>query len=278
MATENPKISAYVPQVVYNRFKKFQEEHKLSMSQAATKLIADYLGVDLKDETTNQMTNELSSRITQIEQELKELKQIYQDLSEKFDGLQITKQRKDDSCVASDSKESIDKLRNKTDNDSSKFNSELLSEPPNEIQSELLGDQSSRFDNESIEQIHKSASGLDSEPKSRLPIQLNLEKELSEEIAGCKSKPESSPKSELLKEHDIKFDRDTLAGRLNVKPRYMDNKKSELTSEEFIKWTSEKDPDEIGWMSTKEKGRVFYVPVGTLTSELISRLLQKVNV
>jgi len=278
MATENPKISAYVPQVVYDRFKKFQEEHKLSMSQAATKLIADYLGVDLKDETTNQMTSELSSRITQIEQELKELKQIYQDLSEKFDGLQINEQRKDDSFVAGESKELIDQVRNRTDSDSSKFNSELLSESPNETLSELVGDQSSGFDNESIEQIHKSASGLDSELESKLPRELNLGKELSEEIAGCTSKPESSPNSEPLREHDIKFDRDTLAGRLKVKPRYMDNKKSELTSEEFIKWTAEKDPDEIGWMSTKEKGRVFYVPVGTLTSELISRLLQEINV
>lgn len=42
MPTDNPKISAYVPQHIYDRFKVYQEEQGLSMSQAVTSILTDY--------------------------------------------------------------------------------------------------------------------------------------------------------------------------------------------------------------------------------------------
>lgn len=56
MPTENPKISLYVPQQVYDRFKEFQEEQKLSMSQAGIVILAEYFGLkDVVTETTSKL-------------------------------------------------------------------------------------------------------------------------------------------------------------------------------------------------------------------------------
>ncbi len=46
MPTDNPKISLYVPQQIYDRFKPFQEEKKLSMSQAGIVILAEYFGIE----------------------------------------------------------------------------------------------------------------------------------------------------------------------------------------------------------------------------------------
>lgn len=53
MPTDNPKISLYVPQQIYDRFKSFQEERKLSMSQAGIVIIAEYFGIE---ETIKEIT------------------------------------------------------------------------------------------------------------------------------------------------------------------------------------------------------------------------------
>lgn len=45
MPTDNPKISLYVPQQIYDRFKSFQEERELSMSQAGIMILAEYFGL-----------------------------------------------------------------------------------------------------------------------------------------------------------------------------------------------------------------------------------------
>lgn len=45
MPTNNPKISAYVPQAVYDRFKEFQQKQELSMSQAVIVIFTEYFGL-----------------------------------------------------------------------------------------------------------------------------------------------------------------------------------------------------------------------------------------
>lgn len=76
MPTENPKISAYVPQVVYDEFIKFRDEKGLSMSQAATVIFADYLGVDLSNlSEPQQTTGGLPTRIDTLEKAFFELTQ-----------------------------------------------------------------------------------------------------------------------------------------------------------------------------------------------------------
>lgn len=42
MATENPKVSAYVPQAIKDRLTQFREERNISESQAVTNILAEY--------------------------------------------------------------------------------------------------------------------------------------------------------------------------------------------------------------------------------------------
>jgi hypothetical protein len=255
MPTENPKISAYVPQVVYDRFKQFQEERKLSMSQAATELIVQYFGINLKEESTAQSTSSLHDRIAQIEYELGKLQDLYAHLGSKVEFKEFTSELLE---IKPDSEE----LVNQEDSlNISRLDSKLLSELQHEIKSQLPSDQPSTA---------SSLPGkLNSEPKKNL----GLVQDLSKESTNSSSKPKSNLKDKLLNEHEIKFNKNMLASRLNVKVGYLDNKKSELSSDEFTKWTVGKDPDGIGWTSLRESRKVYYVPVGLLTNELRSRLL-----
>lgn len=72
MPTENPKISLYVPQKLYDRFKEFQGEQKLSMSQAGIVILAEYFGLkDVVTETTSKLP--VGGVTLQEFQEIKEL-------------------------------------------------------------------------------------------------------------------------------------------------------------------------------------------------------------
>ena len=46
MPTKNPKISAYVPQEIYDKFKAFQGERNLKMSQAVAVILAEYFELE----------------------------------------------------------------------------------------------------------------------------------------------------------------------------------------------------------------------------------------
>lgn len=76
MPTDNPKISAYVSQAVFDRFKEFQQEQGLSMSQAATVIFAEYFGLK---ETVKEITEGIViggvtlDRVEAIEEQLRKL-------------------------------------------------------------------------------------------------------------------------------------------------------------------------------------------------------------
>lgn len=72
MPTDNPKISSYVPQAVYDRFKQFQDEHNLSMSQAVILILAEYFGLEetIKKSTKGTTIGGITlSRIEALEKE-----------------------------------------------------------------------------------------------------------------------------------------------------------------------------------------------------------------
>ena len=78
MPTDNPKISLYVPQQIYDRFKEFQEERKLSMSQAGIVVLAEYFGLE---ETIKEFTEGTTiggvtlSEFENLKQRVKELQE-----------------------------------------------------------------------------------------------------------------------------------------------------------------------------------------------------------
>ena len=70
MPTENPKISAYVPQVVYDKFLEFKSDKNISMSQAATLVFAEFFGVDLSNSSEPQsFTSGLPDRVKFLEEQ-----------------------------------------------------------------------------------------------------------------------------------------------------------------------------------------------------------------
>lgn len=76
MPTNNPKISAYVPPSVFDRFKQFQEERDLSMSQAAIVILSEYFGIEqtIKGTTEGTTVGGITlARIEAIELQLKDL-------------------------------------------------------------------------------------------------------------------------------------------------------------------------------------------------------------
>jgi hypothetical protein len=79
MGTKNPKISAYVPQEIFDRFQEFQEERNFSMSKAVIAILCDYF--DIK-RTTSGITlaqfQALAKRLEILEEKV-EHGVVYQD-------------------------------------------------------------------------------------------------------------------------------------------------------------------------------------------------------
>ena len=79
MPTDNPKISLYVPQQIYNRFRDFQKDQHLSMSQAGIVILAEYFGLK---ETIKEITEGTTiggvtlAEFEKLQAEVKELKGI----------------------------------------------------------------------------------------------------------------------------------------------------------------------------------------------------------
>ena len=78
MPTDNPKISLYVPQQIYDHFKEFQSEQNLSMSQAGIVILAEYFGIE---ETIKEITRGATvggvtlARFEELEKRLKEIEE-----------------------------------------------------------------------------------------------------------------------------------------------------------------------------------------------------------
>ena len=77
MPTDNPKISGYVPQQIYDRFKEYQQKNQLTMSQAVIVIFAEYFGLE---ETIKETTSGLPvggvtlSAFEELQKEFLELK------------------------------------------------------------------------------------------------------------------------------------------------------------------------------------------------------------
>ena len=247
MPTENPKISAYVPQAVYDRFKQFQEERKLSMSQAATELIAEYFGISLKEEITSQSTSGLPERLAQVEKEIEWLRELYSRLASKVEYREFM----------GEPQEIVEKDYSLLD----KLNSSLQSELQENIDNGL-------------------SSNLQSEPQELQDnlnhIQMELVPSLIEQCEEQVSKLQDELKSELPISKRIELDHKLIAQRLGVSEKYVHNQKK-LNIEDFAKWTSKKDPDSISWSFAKDGNKVYYYPYSSLTSELKSSLMNWID-
>lgn len=258
MPTENPKISAYVPQVVYDRFKKFQEERGLSMSQAAIEVFVEYFGINLADNSTKEFTSGLPDRVGQLEQIVSDLKQSYIWLTQKLDSIQSTGGLP------------VDILKTSSDATMSELPDSLPIEPVNNIQSVEGSDLVDSTESSLPEVIpleesiyNNDYSGDDSSLLGKPPRQLQLIQSDETSVGELLDQFRSNPLQGKL-----------LASRLNTNSSKLSSTKNRLSEQEFYDWVASKDPDQIRWKSASgtqgySKG---YVPEDDTPLELLHKL------
>ena len=285
MTTDNKKISAYVPDVIYDRFIQFQEEHKLSMSKAAIEIFADYFGINLNPTISNESTGELLSRVDTLEKELSGLKTYLKLLSERVDLMQST----NELLITESLEVSVVK------DISSELDSNLQTELPKEDIIEQLID---------VNIIDEPKSSLDSELPNiellEIPVDKDIDSGLDSSLQGKPSKEdiveqlidtnvvnnsESSSDSEPPKQLQLIDSTDLLSElksnplqakilslRLKITPSEISIKKSKLSVDAFFDWLQDKDIDGIRWVLIGEGNKARYIPADDTPVEKLQLL------
>lgn len=237
MATENPKVSAYVPQAIKDRLIQFREERNISESQAVTSILAEYFGMtEVLGRSPDGTGGVTLAGMQAIEARLASFMEIVEGRLAK---LENTTQAK--------SKLSVVQERLLENNQPA---SNLLSELPSEILLEAKPDE------QEVSEVPLSLLGEPLEENTnqgQMPLALDLEE----------------PDREL-----IKIDAELLARRLGMVVGSLRNKKTKLGDKEFIEWTTTKDSGGIGWTTGKEGRKIYYKPAVLLESEVLSSLLK----
>ena len=248
MPTDNPKISLYVPQQIYDRFKEFQEERKLSMSQAGIVILAEYFGVE---ETIKEITEGTTiggvtlTRIENLEKEVKQLQTLVNQINNTSSLL----------------------TKNRLETTSQEERTELKSSP-----------EQSEFTNKPLKILNQNLDRI-------VDDRVKKEKAKVEQPQSTNELPEINTQGnkqfELIEnKSEIAIRGDLLAKRLGLAhPKSLSNRRIEIYKynnfqgdSEFRSYTQKKDFDGIGWKPIKIKNRYEYVPVGELSNELLSRL------
>lgn len=252
MPTENPKISAYVPQVVYDRFKEFQEERELSMSQAAIEIFAHYFEINL-EVSTKEFTGGLPGKLMEIERELIEVKRSLAELKEFCNQLasEVKHTQTTSRLLDEDTIENLDAQ--------SVVTSELSTEPKSSIpldsnELEAQGELVDNLQGELLKSEIVDSSNSLSESNSKLPIQLELE-------SGDANLILSNSPDELL--HSLPIDNQVkplkvsdLAKHLSLSDAMLHKvKKYEIDKQ--IEYTSSKSPEKRSWVFL-EFAKLFY--------------------
>lgn len=271
MSTDNPKVSGYVPQHIYDRFKTFCEERGISMSQAVTVIFAEYFGLDLAVNQNSSTSGLLVERVGLLEQELAALKGLVHSHLQ----LGVVANEKDHLVACEGSPPEA-------------VYSEEIAQPTSVTPRELLGGDSLPEVElpEVIENVQApSAEGdlpentpseLVGGVSSELPNLANTQDtEESVEDVATEVKVDNplynllgEPVDEIKPIPGIKLSK----LRFGLSEAMIAGKKRDKPVKEFTEWTKDRDPDGIAWkyVLTPSKG---YLPVSELSSELRDKLL-----
>jgi hypothetical protein len=265
MSTDNPKVSGYVPQHIYDHFKVFCEERGISMSQAVTVIFAEYFGLELQVDHKVSTGGLLVERVGLLEQELASLKHLIENRLLNVN-TSLAQMLDRPLVVQPDSLPSEVPMSDEAGESSISVNLIPGIELPGELRSGLL---------------NKLPSSLPTELANELPSELpipektqNTEKSVEEVASKVKL---YNPLHNLLGEPlgEIK----PVSGRALSKCRFglnkdaVSGKKKSLILEKFIEWSKNVDPDNIPW-EPKGNPLIGYIPVGELSSEQKSKLLE----
>jgi hypothetical protein len=296
MTTDNPKVSAYVPQVLKERLKQFREERGISESQAVTIILAEYfqipevLGCSPERGVVGGVTlgriEVLEERLANFAESVEQrLQQLGEEIS-RIGGLSVVHQIRPNEIIfeseqndgllsepPSQNGDEADNLEVPQEVDSSSLSSEplneVIQEADEEIESNTLVDES---DTGIVKQVSAQEVGLNLQP--------NGDSQNTEDSSSSPNEPLNTDESrlqlnlsgelpfELKSELPIEFsplNSVKLSRRLGKGDQSVKHMKRKYKDdiEGFVKWIQEKDPDKIAWKYTS-KG---YVPIGELTQE-----------
>jgi hypothetical protein len=246
MPTKNPKVSAYIPQHIFDRFQSFCQEKGMSMSQATAVVFAGYFEIEPE---VNHLSGLLADRIRDLELKLSELSSSTIELSKEL----ISELKSELTSVL------LKEIQSSTD----VLHEVLL----DRLKSELKGGLQKESEN-------KLPNGSASEPQlesfdTRGSKQLGLEveqKPLTEPVGEKPSRPRPKRTTSSKKPKDVVSPNGKdiltaaqLAERFKCasslpskqKGRYKDE------SEKFVSWSKGKDPDGFSW-NFKEGSTLYY--------------------
>jgi hypothetical protein len=318
MGTDNPKISAYVPQVLKERLKQFREERDISESQAVTIILAEYFqipevvgrspegrvvgGVTLArietlEERLTDFTTLVDRRLQQLGEEIEKISRssvVYQVVLDR-----PAPESEQDSSLPGElleDNQELEQLGGANKGEHSSPPDEPSNEPlaqeldkdilPSEPESGLPGDERSETEKDSLEAPEASEKQVD-ESTTSLPSELlNISDSPTENGVDESSKAEdneieqqdSSSLTNLLGEPLINERFKPIHGkqvalRWNGSYGNLQNQKSKLSPEDFVKWLTNRDPDHIDWKPI-DKPRGHYLPASELSSEILGKLLK----
>ncbi len=287
MGTDNPKVSAYVPQSLKDRLKEFREERAISESQAVTIILAEYfqmpevLGRSLEGSSVGGVT---LARMEALEEKLATLvvppSSLPSELLGKIDQLSILVESLEKRIETVERSDLLSRLKSELREAdlvaAAKEIEDVISQGELSLEVGSLPSELSKQNNED-ENLEASQEVNTSSLPSELLSQDSQETEeriLVENttVDSNESKPELSLSSEPLNSLMSKpLPGKIMAKRLGYHPDSLSKLKTKLTDEQFLALSNDRDPDHITWKFVK-KGRG-YLPVSELSSELRRELL-----
>lgn len=235
MATDNKKVSGYLPQSIFDVFEDFREKRSLSASSALITILTEYFQVDQKVDLQASLLS--SDNFVSREQ--------FESLEDKLSGLS--------SSLLSE----LDKMVEKR---FSSLRSELLSSPLKSIEVQTVN-----VESESQEDSNHLQLDLIDTVASKEDI----------EVDSQSSQAVSEQSDFVLSEPSDSLSGQRLAKRLNTTTTRLSKNKKELSEQDFYNWLQENDPDKISWrpIGGDLKKRVSgWIPSQDTQSELLSRL------
>lgn len=278
MATDNPKISGYVPQEIFDCLLDFKEKRSLkSVSLALTVVLSEYFQVDQKvDRQTSLLSgNDFVSRerFEALENKLSELSGSLPSELDKLIEQKI-------SSLRSELLSSLPKhIEPEAISVESSLVSELLDEPLNELPSELLSEPLKSEPLIEAETIYVKSETLGEPLDESLNLQLKiidsvLEQEDSKRENSIHRSTSEQPNF-TLHESSNSIQTKLLAKRLNITQSMLSNCKKKMDEQKFYSLLKKKDPDQISWQPVGGSLKVYskgWVPAEDTSSELLSRL------
>jgi hypothetical protein len=252
MPTENRRVAAYLPRHIDDRLESFKVERGLKGdSPALITILEEFFGVS--QQVAHAGSTPLGQRVDALESKVEDLVSVLtqrlQELSEAMESTQG-----EGEPLHRLEEDSLGELRSELMNTLSLSNAQLKSEILSELKSELPKSE------QSFSPGQLSLSEPESELSGELPA--NTLSESNGELLGGESSDQVSDRDsssgELVSELNSKLlplTEEELAGRWNLKnPGSIRNKRSNSrhSPQDFIDWSTEKDPENVAWSYHKE--------------------------